>query len=60
MRALPTPIGTTELILGDYSLFRMTDGTTWLEHKDGEGMQVTGEALTKLELLLQSFWKDNF
>lgn len=42
---------------GEYQLTRYDDESWWMEHKDGEGMQIPD---SNLEKLLQDYFKENF
>ena len=44
--------------IGNYEIRKLKDGTYWIEHSSGEGMQLYQP--DKLELLIEQFYADNF
>ena len=46
---------TTGLQVGNFTLSRYDEGSYWLAHKDGEGMQVRQE---RLQTLVDELWKE--
>ena len=46
--------------VGEILLRELKDGSIWMEQADGEGMQVKGLSLTRLEAQLQGFYDENF
>lgn len=45
------------LTFGEYSLMGRSDGTYWLEHEGGEGMQLFP---SDLEAAIAKYWQENF
>lgn len=43
--------------IGTYEISKRSDGTFWIEHESGEGMQVSERALFEL---IHQFYKKNF
>lgn len=46
---------TTGMQVGNFTLSRYDEGSYWLAHKDGEGMQVKQE---RLQTLVDELWKE--
>lgn len=46
-----------ELHVGDISISKRNDGTFWLEHDSGEGMQTTEAIFAKA---IKDFYRENF
>lgn len=43
--------------IGEYTIYRMSNGKLWIEHDSGEGMQCDGNALDEL---IANWYKENF
>lgn len=46
-----------EIEIGDYAITKQGDGTYWIQHRCGEGMQ-TSEA--KMLAMLEELWRVHF
>lgn len=53
------PTENEQITIGEFTIkpFHVNDGTFWIEHSSGEGMQVSGESLIKL---INQFYTENF
>jgi hypothetical protein len=49
-----------QIKIGKYALVRGLYPDLWMQHEDGEGMEVSPELEKRLNDYLDDFWKENF